>query len=373
MSIKLSSEIETEVIKCFHCGLCRAWCPVFDVKQNESWNTRGRVMLIKALARGELTPTPSVLDRVYSCSLCKACEVSCPSKVGVCNIIQEARASLVRNGQGPLAVHCDIANAIKTSGNIFGQPWNIPENLGAPIARLPERSENLLYMGCVAGLKYSRHVENLMKILLKANLPFTVFKSGEVCCGGFLEMVGLAEEFQEVVAQSTANFIEMGIKKIVTLCPMCYTTFKMHYGRSSLEVIHATELLQQLISKKRIALKKPVKMWVTYQDPCHLGRHSEVYEAPRKILESIPGLKLVEMEKSRDSSYCCGGPIRIPFIKIRTGMCKAISSEATKVDAKAIVTACPTCFHNLNAVTRDQLILDLSELVACSMGLVKKI
>ncbi|MDH5704355.1 MAG: (Fe-S)-binding protein, partial [Aigarchaeota archaeon] len=116
-----SEEVEEEMIKCSRCGLCRAHCPVFEYKGRESWNARGRIFLIKALLDGKLSVSEELLDRIYSCSLCKSCDETCPSSAKVSDIIKDVRTSLAKTDIGPLEGHREMARAILTSGNILGE------------------------------------------------------------------------------------------------------------------------------------------------------------------------------------------------------------------------------------------------------------
>jgi Fe-S oxidoreductase len=265
-----------------------------------------------------------------------------------------------------------MSKAIKECGNIFGEKRVIPPSLKSYLTRLPEESNTLLFLGCVSSFRYINHAECLIRCLLEADYSFIVFRD-ETCCGGPFEFFGMYKQFQHTVHGLLQKVRDRRIKRIITICPLCYTVFKEHYEGEGIEVLHIVEVLGKLIENGRIDLRKEVPLRVTYHDPCHLGRYAKIFYTPRKILQSIPGLTFKEMERTREQSLCCGGPIRIPFVKIRNTLCEAILEEARKVKASGIVTACPTCFHNLYVVSIKEIILDLVEIIAFSAGIIDNI
>jgi heterodisulfide reductase subunit D len=146
-------------------------------------------------------------------------------------------------------------------------------------------------------------------------------------------------------------------------------------GKLPFEVIHITELLAQLIDEKKIAFSENMNKEITYHDPCFLGRHCKVYDEPRKILESIPGIRLVEMERNRRWSYCCGGGVKIPsscYPEYAASITKNRLIEGMQA-ANTIVTGCTSCFSNMSKVVKGEgmevEICDITVLTAKAMGL----
>lgn len=329
-------------------------------------------MLVRALSGGEFEATSSVLNRLYSCALCKACEVNCPSEVRVPDVMREVREVLVKEGKGPLDEQKEIVSAIKASGNIFNSPPILPDPIKELASTLPPQSENIFFIGCVALFGYPKFPEILMRCLMMAGYSFTILDR-ETCCGGPLKALGLKSEFVESAGHIVLKIRESRAKRIITICPMCYTVFKEVLTSTGLEVRHVIDILADLVKKGEIPLMRKVNLRLVCHDPCHLGRYSGIFDPVRDILRSIPGIKLKELESSRENSRCCGGPIRIPFTDIRNALCEEILRQASVAKVDGIVTACPTCFHNLNTVSIEHKIFDSSELVGFSAGLVEKI
>jgi len=373
--ISFSKELEEEMIKCCRCGFCRSYCPTFEYKARESWNTRGRIFLVNALRNGKLSVSNELLDRIYSCSLCKSCDETCPPLVKGSEIIRGLRGSLAEAGVGPLDAHREMIKAILTSGNVLGQKVRLVDVL--PSAKsLPDTSPALLFTGCVVSSSYPHIAEALIQILTKAGCNFTVMKNGEDCCGKFLDLLGLAGESSKLVAKNWSVFSEMNVRDIFTVCPFCYGAFLHSVPKNqSISVQHSTQILLNLLTERRIRFNRKLDANVAYFDPCHLGRYEKIYDAPRSVVRAIPGVTLVEMDKSKHLSRCCGGTIRVPYFDIRTGMSEAIAKSANDAGADYLVTGCPTCYHNLKfvALDYDVRVCSIEELAGYSMGLVKEI
>lgn len=373
--IPVNKETEEEMNKCCRCGFCRAYCPVFEYKGRESWNTRGRIFLLNALRDGKLTISNELLDRIYSCTLCKTCNETCPSLVKGADIVKEVRTSLAQMGIGPLEGHREMAKAILNSGNVLGEKARLID--GAPSAKsLPDTAPNILFAGCVVSSSYPNIAEALIRILKEAGYDFTVIKNGENCCGKFLDLVGLGEESNKLVKNNWKIFDEMKVRNIFTICPFCYGAFLHSIPKGkSFSVQHSTEVLLNLLKEGKISFNRRLDAKVAYFDSCHLGRYEQNYDMPRSLIKAIPGVTLVEMDKSKQLSRCCGGTIRVPYSDIRTGMSEAIVKSAKEAGANYLITACPTCYHNLKLVATDYdlKVCSIEELVGYSMGLIKEI
>ncbi len=169
-------------------------------------------------------------------------------------------------------------------------------------------------------------------------------------------------------------FKSLGTKNIVTHCPGCYKTLKQDYpklvGELPLKILHASEFIEGLMSDGKLKLNSKVDGKVTYHDPCHLGRHADMYEPPRRVLELIPGVQLVEMERTRKDSWCCGagGGLKSAFPDSALKVGHERIKEAEQTEAKYLVSACPFCRQNLKDSAGDQLeVYDLLELLARSI------
>ncbi|MEM2135683.1 MAG: (Fe-S)-binding protein [Candidatus Jordarchaeaceae archaeon] len=370
-------EIYNEIIRCYRCGLCRVSCPVFKYSGAESWNARGRLILLRAISDNNLDISDSLIDRIYSCSLCRECEVFCPPGVNVSGIIEVAREELVKNGLAPPEEQKEMQKNILRAGNILGksiQPLNTL--LGPTVDSLPDSSPNLVYSGCVLLYSYTQIAQATLGNIKNVKYDYTVLKEGEKCCGGFLKMIGYREDFNSYSRKQLELFTERKIDQLITVCPMCYSTFKHDYPQK-LEVKHTVLLYNELLDEGKMVFKRPLNAKVAFHDSCHLGRYSGIFEEPRKLIENVPGIELVELSKSKKSSSCCGGTIRVPYAQIRSKMSEWIIEDASQVGAEYLVTACPSCFHNLysSSIMMDcnVKIITLEELVGYATGQLPKI
>jgi len=369
----LKNKLIEELIRCTHCGTCRSYCPVFEAVKRESWGTRGRIFIIEALQEGRIDVDSGVLERLYSCTLCKVCEEICESLVKFSDIMMGVRETLAEKSLGPLKEYREMAANILKTGNVLGSKVRLAD-ISPSVNRLPDKSENLLYLGCVVSSSYPEKADTIIRLLQRAGYSFTVLKGGENCCGAFLELVGLKDESREALNRAVSGFSEAGAENIVTVCPFCYGTFHDNL-KGKFTVRHSSEIIGKLIEQEKIRLERRLEATVAYFDPCHLGRWHGLYDPPRKVIESVPGVKLVEMERSRETSRCCGGPIRAAFPRVRAKMSSRIVEEAKEAGAAYIVTACPTCYHNLKIPSfRHKIkVVSIEELVAYSAGIVDKI
>jgi heterodisulfide reductase subunit D len=201
----------------------------------------------------------------------------------------------------------------------------------------------------------------------------------EKCCGFIPGHDGNTHLLEEKAAQNIETLKKAGAKRVIVSCAHCYKAIKIDYplifGELPFEVVHIAELLARLIDEKKIKFTSEIKKNITYHDPCFLGRHGNVYDEPRKVLESIPGIKLTEMERSGKWSYCCGSGAKITsscYPEFTAAITKERLLEGKRA-ADTIVTACTSCFSHMDrAVKKDGIeleIYDLPTLVAEAMGI----
>jgi Fe-S oxidoreductase len=188
-----------------------------------------------------------------------------------------------------------------------------------------------------------------------AGEDFGLLLEDEVCCGSTVKRVGNSKLFEKLREENERRLRKTGVKRIVTACSGCYKTLKQDYPGlgKDIEILHSTEYLSRLLASGRLKLKN-TSIKATYHDPCHLGRHTEVYDPPRKILKSIPGLKLTEMKSTREKSRCCGGGAGVktayPEVSMKAAVRRII--EAEKTGADVLVTTCPFCVQTLRAAAQ---------------------
>lgn len=384
-----------ELEGCTHCGECIAACPTFAEVQNEAITPLDKITTLKGFVKGEYggflgrlfgnrPPTDETLARfaggVYDCTLCARCNEVCPVHIDTRSLWIAMREQLVE-----LELNPDIMNQLRetvtTHYNISGDPnenrlgWTanmdtVPEGLDRK-----EGAEIVYFMGCVAPFYPMVYgvPQSLVLLLDKAGVNYTTLGGEEHCCGFPLVIAGMGQHAHDSMRHNVETVRATGAKKLVAACPSCYHTWKHDYpkilGESlGFEVLHETELLADLVTAGAFELK-PVNKVVTYHDPCDLGRTSGIYDEPRRIIEAIPGLTLVEMRDNRENSLCCGGGGDVEMSNAETTWAVAGTRmrQAEETGAKFIITACQQCKRTLLGGARKNKIrirtLDISELL----------
>jgi heterodisulfide reductase subunit D len=237
-----------------------------------------------------------------------------------------------------------------------------------------EKAEAVYFVGCVASFFPSVQTipENLVRILDSADVDFTILAGEEWCCGFPLIGAGVPDKMQGLMEHNLEKVNTLGAKEVIFSCPSCYQTWNEHYD-TELELFHSTQFLEKLVGDGTIFLKE-MNMRVTYHDPCDLGRNSGVYDAPRNILKSIPGLTFVELEKNCAQSICCGGGGNLEMTdpNLSGTVAQKKVEQIQKTGVKTVVTSCQQCVRTIKSRARTQKIdlnvLDITELVIQAMS-----
>jgi len=378
-------ETDNELLACIYCGFCRLGCPTFSITHRESRNARGRNALAFNLLNGSIEPSQELADAFYSCTTCQACTYFCPALIKVDEIVEETRKKLYKAGFTPEPVLGVRDNIFKT-GNVYasakGDRIDIyPAALKQKIknGQLKPMAETLLFMGCVPSYLDMKMVPSLIKPLDAAGVDYTSLATEEGCCGFPLFLMG-TDEFEPHAEKVIERIKATGAHELLTPCAGCYKTFKKLYpeiGNLGLEVYHSVHYLEKLITEGKIKFKEELGKKVTYHDPCDLGRALKVFEEPRNILKSIPGLEYVEMARNRLQARCCGGGGGMIAYdpEMAVEMAAERVQDALDVGAEIIVSGCAACKDNLRKgaksfpkEVRGKLkIMDITEIVATAM------
>ena len=235
----------------------------------------------------------------------------------------------------------------------------------------------LLFFGCTAS--YDANVKrvaiNTINILEALGIDYGVLGKDEKCCGSVLLRMG-DPEYKRLFKENIKQFNSLGIETLISSCSGCFKTIMQDYSKIeklNFEVLHTVEYLARLLKKGELKFIHPVNKTVTFHDPCHLGRATGGFDAPRMIMEAIPGLNLVEMPRNREYSRCCGagGGLKAGFPDIQGRMSQRRIKEAEETGAKDLVSCCPFCYQGLqvgiNASGSDVVMKDLSEFIAESI------
>ncbi len=359
------SDFEKEKIKkvaqaldtCTMCGFCKSVCPSFKAIGWDSALSRGRIALTYGLLNGEIEADDSVVENMYTCTTCADCVRRCPSKVDIVDIIESCRADLVKSGH-MLPKHKAMVESIRKYGNPFNEKRSVSETLG----RKPHNAKYAYFAGCTAAYRSKKTAAASLSILDKLGVDYTTLD--ETCCGSVLQRVGVDQaEVTEIMRKNVDAIKKLGVETLILSCAGCYRMFKLEYPKYvdvPFEVLHMTEFL----AKQDLKLK-PLAAKVTYHDPCHLGRHCGIYDAPRDVIRKFPGAEFKEMQYNRSTSHCCGGGggVRAAFPEEAAAIANTRLDEASFADI--IITTCPFCVTNLSSAKGDRKIevVDLVELV----------
>jgi len=366
---------------CIRCGLCLATCPVYRVTLRETDAPRGRVALLRALAEGELEPREELASRYYDCLLCGACANVCPSGVPLEEILQAARDDMYHHKLEPEMLE-QLGQTIAEHYNISGED-NLNRLIWAdnmeqkPIGIQPHETADIVYfVGCVGSFfpRSYRLPQTMVQLMEKAGLDYAVLGGEEQCCGYPLLINGQLDQAGDLIRHNLEKMMAMQVKKIVFTCPSCLHIWSHVYpevagGELPFKLLHATELLADVIDEGKLEFREMPARRVTYHDPCDLGRKGGIFDAPRRVLEAIPGIELVEMRDNRQNSHCCGGGGNLETF--HAALSQSVSdlrlAQAQEVEAQLIVSACQQCERTLtNATRRNKVrirVMDVAEMV----------
>lgn len=375
---------------CNHCGQCkwvlgprmRGWryaevCPIHQRFKFDAYSGQGLINIAQEMLEGRLKYEDGLIRLIYTCLTCGACDVNCKSvrDMEVLDTILALRAKCVEDGQGPLPEHRELACRIDQYHNIYGKPQRQRFDW---LAEKSEPSTNTAigyFAGCSGSYQHPEIAINCVKLLTACGIDFKVLEEEEYCCGLPLWRTGQISAFRHTVERNLAVFQRHGIKTLITGCAECFGTFRGGYPRFAsmdIEVLHITQVAQQALQDGRLKPVRKLELKATYHDPCFLGRLSEkyipwqgeikafglhvppkpwrrgtcgVYEAPREILRSIPGISLVEMPRNAENSFCCGGGGGVPyaFPDFARWVAAERLEEARSTAADALVSSCPFC------------------------------
>jgi heterodisulfide reductase subunit D len=328
------------------CGNCREVCPVFQETQDESMVARGKIRLIKAFLEGDLDLTDRFQNKIFQCLNCNACVTTCPCGIEVDEVILAARSEMRRAGKALPESQQRVRDNISKMLNPFGESR---EERGAwlpPELRKAKPSPNLFHAGCAISYASARTGKAIIRILQGIQYDFTTLGDEERCCGDPYVRMGEDELAHEIIEQNRADYKRLGVERIITPCAGCLKFFKKHYG-NDFQILHTSELFAELIEQGRIKPSKELNRKIIYFDGCDIGRHSGVYEPPRAVVRSLPGVELLDFPSNRENGQCCGGPFMSGYPELAKKIASERVRQAKALGAEVIAVACPTCLVNL--------------------------
>lgn len=352
------------------------WVPTFAFS-----NTKGNQLALAARGSGAQEAAaaavynPSLIgdviteEEIWACTTCRNCEDQCPvMNEHVEKIIDLRRYLVLTEGKMNPDAQRAIQN-IERQGNPWGlnrkerENWrDSAEDVHVPtVKEMNKAGEEFEYLFWVGSMgSYDNRSQKIAfafaKLLNEAGVKFAILGNKEKNSGDTARRLGNEFLFQELATKNIEEMEKAEVKKIVTIDPHAYNTFKNEYPDFGLtaEVYHHTEVLAKLLKEGRLAPKHEVNETITYHDSCYLGRYNEVYEPPRAILKSIPGVKLVEMERNRETGMCCGAGGGLMWMEEETGhrINTARTEQALAVNPTVISTGCPYCLTMLSDGTK---------------------
>ncbi len=359
--------------QCYQCGLCTGTCP---------WNLVKSFPLRKLIHQAQLGLVDFESEDTWTCATCRACVARCPRGVAVIDIMRALRNIVAEMGAGhlPDSLRVTLKN-IAGTGNPLGEPAERRSDwINDAEGPSPAKDAEVLYFSCCVPA-YDPNIRRVArataKVFRKAGVRFAITGEQENCCGESVRKSGNETLFQKLAQGNIAAFSATGLSRIVVTSPHCLYTFRNEYPGlgGSFEVVHYTEFMAQLVNEGRLKPVRRVDARVTYHDPCYLGRHSGIYDAPRQLLRSIPGVELVEMPESGPDSICCGGGGGRIWTETRKGerLSDLRLDQAAATGAGVLAAACPYCILNFedSILTTDRVgqiqVKDISELLADSL------
>ncbi|MDZ7339102.1 MAG: (Fe-S)-binding protein [candidate division KSB1 bacterium] len=348
----------TNVLDCLECGKCTSNCPIsrFD----RTFSPRSTISTFLAASAEDLMRD----DRLWRCLTCGMCSVRCPVDVQYSEFTRRLRILATRDGREPT---CSHGGALQSLMKIMTAPalqQNRMEWVRGDL-KVAERGEVLYFVGCLPyfdaffsdlGIDTLGIARSAVKLLNKMNITPVLLKN-ERCCGHDLYWTGSVDHVKQLATHNVQAIREAGAKMVVFTCAECYRTFKLDYpvlvGPLGFEVAHLSEYLAPQLDALG-QLQVPAERVVTYQDPCRLGRHLGVYDAPRVVLRALQGLELREMTKHGETAVCCGTSAWMSCDRHSKAIQTARLTSARSVGADLMVTSCPKCYIHFTCAMKSQ-------------------
>jgi len=358
---------------CTKCSICYSACPaVIDERfLGPSALTANYRFIADSRDKGCPERLKPMADNIWLCTQCNSCTLFCPKLVSCANSIVDDHSLLVEAGNIPRTVK-DVLESVYKYHNpmVTHQSKRMDWAKDLNINTFPAVTKaDVLYFTCCSTTYDARNMEiarAMVSMFNSLGVSFATLGTEEWCCGDHMLRMGEKGLFEELAFHNIEMFKKFDAEKIVTLSPHCYNTFKNDkpYAEEKLNVQHYTQFLAEAIKQGKIKPTKPVKKRVAYHDPCFLGKRNEIYDEPRQILRSINDLELVEMKRTRESSFCCGGGAGRVWTEEATPEKRPSVDrvkEALELNVDIIAVACPFCMTTLEDAVK---VLDVENKIA---------
>jgi Fe-S oxidoreductase len=368
-----------ELFACMQCGKCTGSCPVAF-----RYHLNVRRLIQEGLVSGEIdVDTAFAKKELWSCTTCATCKSRCPKGVTPFNAIMGMRGVLVESGKVPTTIR-DALKGTEKHGNPWGRArpkrteWTL--GLTPKVKNIAEEpAENLLFVCCAAA--YDPRVQEVAKAFVKifnsAQFDFGILGNDESCCGSEIKRMGEQGLFEVLGDMNKELFESVEVKNVVTISPHCFNALKNEYKEPKFATKHYSQAMAELIDQGKLKFSKEIKKVVAYHDPCFLGRQNQIFDEPRKVIQSIPGVEFRELERIKEFSLCCEGGGGRMWVEAEVGvgpngerLAETRIKEAIGVGAEILAVACPFCLLTLEDAVKTSgnegkiKVMDILELAA---------
>lgn len=372
--------------RCFRCGYCKMPsnyidlnCPSYLAFRFETYSPGGRMWLLRAWMDGKIQPSKRFAEIMFSCTACGNCTEHCPFpnfKDLLLETFTAARGAFLDKGLVPAGVR-DYLTRMQLHGNPYGMPAKKRADWAGGTEISPFTDQEYLFFTGDEGSYDTRGQEiarSAAKLLAKAGISFGILTGGENSDGNDVRASGETALFEELAKKNTDLFNKNNIKKIITLSPHSFNSFKKDYPKlgGNYQVFHYTQVLAFNMGKLKFR-ENPDPVLATYHDPCYLGRHNMDYYSPRMMLSAVPGIKIAEMDRNKQNALCCGGGGGNLFTDVLPSGDESPARfrvrEAKATGATIMAVSCPLCAIMLEDAVKaegfaaDLRVMELSEIV----------
>jgi Fe-S oxidoreductase len=374
-------------LTCTECGRCQSVCPAWNTGKTLNpkfiiTQTRDHLMEKAPYLLGEsvfdmndpASPANKKLvgdvhapESIWACVTCGACVYECPVDIEHVDHIVDMRRNLVMmESEFPAEAGLMMRN-LENSGNPWGEAANkrlewtkgLEEDIVVVNGRIPADVEYLYWVGCAGAFddRGKKSVRAFAELMVQAGVSFAILGPQESCTGDPARRIGNEYLFQEMAKQNISTLKSKGVRKIVASCPHCFNTMAREYPQfdGNFEVIHHTQLLEELLRDGKLVPTEPLEQKVAYHDPCYLARHNDVVDAPRHVVESIPGVQAREAHNCKKKTFCCGAGGARMWMEEHEG--KRINAERfdqmLETNPDVISTGCPYCTIMLDDAAKE--------------------